>query len=373
MQRLSVLLVSTSYPRNSTDWRARFIADMVEALAARDDLQLALWSPPGEMPPRVQSALTSAEAQFLTGMSDAGGIAHLIRGPKTAAVKHVAKLLSGLRRCYRQTDCDILHINWLQNAIPLPREDRPVLITVLGSDYRLLKIPGMPMLLRWILRGRPVHIAPNADWMTPWLTEIFGDFAVVRAIPFGIEPDWYSIQREESACASGKWLAVTRVTRGKIGQLFEWGTNTFTGNRNLHLLGPQQEQSCNIPSWVHYHGPTFPGALKSDWFPSAAGLISLSQHDEGRPQVMLEAMAAGLPIIASDLPAHRDIIRHGKTGFLVSSQDELQQALEHLSNPANNRLFGDAARSAAMARYGTWQDCAERYMTAYRSLMDNSA
>ena len=373
MQRLSVLLVSTSYPRDSTDWRARFIADMVEALAARDDLQLALWSPPGEIPPSVQSALTSAEAQFLKRMSDAGGIAHLLRESKTTAIQYVTRLLSGLRRSYRQSDCDILHINWLQNAIPLPRDDRPVLITVLGSDYRLLKIPGMPMLLRWVLRGRPVHIAPNADWMTPWLTELFGDFAVVRAIPFGIEQSWYSIKREQSAYASGQWLAVTRVTRGKIGQLFEWGANVFSGDKSLHLLGPRQEHDYAIPSWIHYHGPTFPASLKSEWFPNCAGLISLSQHDEGRPQVMLEAMAAGLPIIASDLPAHRDIIRHGETGFLVSSQEELQKALEHLSDPSTNRRFGDAARAVAIERYGTWQDCAERYMTAYRTLTDNSA
>lgn len=373
MKPFSVLLVSTSYPRDSKDWRARFIADMVDALATREDLHLSVWTPPGILPARAQSALTANDAASLMSLSDAGGIAHLLRGHKTAAIKHVFKLLSGLRRCYRQTDCDLLHVNWLQNALPLPRNDRPVLITVLGSDYRLLKIPGMPLLLRWALRGRPVYIAPNAEWMAPLLEDTFGDIATVSAIPFGIEAGWYSIKREQSAYASGQWLAVTRVTRGKIGQLFEWGSNVFSGNKSLHLLGPRQEHDYDIPSWINYHGPTFPASLKSEWFPKCAGLISLSQHDEGRPQVMLEAMAAGLPIIASDLPAHHDIIRHGETGFLVSSQEELQKALEHLSDPSTNRRFGDAARAVAIERYGTWQDCAERYMTAYRTLTDNNA
>lgn len=373
MKPLNVLLVSTSYPRSAKDWRARFIADMVESLSARDDLRLSVWAPPGDLPKQVRSALTRHDAQFLEQMSDAGGIAHLLRGPKAAAIKHVIDLLSGLRQCYRQTDCDVMHVNWLQNVIPLPRNDKAVLITVLGTDYRLLKMPGMAMLLRWILRGRPVYIAANAEWMTPLLEKSFGDIATVRAIPFGIEAGWYTIKRTESACDSAKWLAVTRVTRGKIGQLFEWGENIFSRNKSLHLLGPRQEDDFNIPPWINYHGPTFPAALQSEWFPHCAGLVSLSQHDEGRPQVMLEAMAAGLPIIASDLPAHRDIIRHGETGFLVSSQEELKKALEHLSDPSHNRLFGDAARAVAIARYGTWQDCAERYMTAYRTLTDNRA
>jgi glycosyltransferase involved in cell wall biosynthesis len=62
-----------------------------------------------------------------------------------------------------------------------------------------------------------------------------------------------------------------------------------------------------------------PRALLEEWFPQAAGLITLSQHDEGRPQVLLEAMAARLPVIASNLPAHRDLIRSGETGMLVDS------------------------------------------------------
>lgn len=367
---MSVLLISTSYPHDDTDWRARFIADMVEALAEREDLQLSLWSPPGKMPQRVRSALTSEDARFLTSLSSTGGIAHILRGSKTAAIRHVWQLLSRLRKCYRRANSDVLHINWLQSALPLPPGDRtPVLITVLGTDYRLLGIPGMCLLLRWILRGRAVRIAPNAEWMVPVLTDKFGDMAAVEAIPFGIESSWYAITRNENASASGKWLAVSRVTRNKIGALFDWGSTTFAGAKSLHLLGPHQEQNMHIPDWVHYHGPSFPEALKSDWFPNAAGLISLSQHDEGRPQVMLEAMAAGLPIIASDLPAHRDIIRHGETGFLVSSREQLRDALDFLSVPDNNLQFGAAARADAIARYGTWQDCASRYRAAYAKLL----
>lgn len=370
MQPLSVQLISTSYPRTSTDWRARFMADMLESLAARNDLQVSIWAPQGELPENVRSTLMPEDGQFLEVITDAGGIAHLLRGSKLSSAKHVIRLLAALRRCYRHSNHDILHINWLQNALSLPIDDhRPALVTVLGSDYRWLSIPGLPFLLRRVLRGRKAHIAPNAEWMVPALESIFGDIAEVSAIPFGIEKGWYTVQRETNAYASNQWLAVTRITSKKIGHLFSWGKDVFGGKTRLSLLGPHQECTLHVPDWVHYHGPTFPEALRSGWFRQAAGLISLSQHDEGRPQIMLEAMASGLPIIASDLPAHRDIIRHGETGFLVSSREELQSAIDLLSVPENNRSFGEAAREAALASYGTWDDCAVRYRTAYARLM----
>jgi glycosyltransferase involved in cell wall biosynthesis len=367
---LSVLLVSTTYPRNAGDWRGRFIADMVESLSRHNDLHLAVWAPPGELPDKVASGLTGEDAFFLEGMSHAGGVAHLLRTSKIRALGKVMELLNRLGKCYRRSNHDIAHINWLQCAIPLPVNDhKPALITVLGSDYRWLSIPGVKQLLRRTLRGRRAVIAPNAEWMAPALQAAFGNLAEIRPIPFGIEHSWYDIRRSGSAAESGKWLAVTRITRGKVGDLFDWGLSAFTASRSLTLLGPHQEDSITIPSWVDYQGATSPEALRTVWFQNAAGLISLSKHDEGRPQVMLEAMASGLPIIASDLPAHRDIVQHGETGFIVSTPDELENALAYLSVSANNVRMGEAARRAALTRYGTWDDCAERYMAAYRDLM----
>ena len=42
------------------------------------------------------------------------------------------------------------------------------------------------------------------------------------------------------------------------------------------------QESADLPDWVNYHGPASPGTLCREWFPSAHGLITLSQHAEGR-------------------------------------------------------------------------------------------
>jgi glycosyltransferase involved in cell wall biosynthesis len=128
--------------------------------------------------------------------------------------------------------------------------------------------------------------------------------------------------------------------------------------------------SLALPPWVHYHGPTHPVELAQNWFPKAAGLITLSQHDEGRPQVMLEAMAAGLPVIASDLPAHRDIIRHKDTGWLAKTRKETLDGLDWLEQPASNNQVGIAAKRWVRNRVGTWDACAARYAALYNRLLE---
>ena len=204
--------------------------------------------------------------------------------------------------------------------------------------------------------------------MEPHLKELFGDCASIACIPFGIDPRWYAVERKIQQ--PPVWLAVTRLTANKLGPLLEWSQPLFEeGVRQLHLFGPMQE-TIELPQWIHYHGPATPEQLVTEWFPRAQGLISLSQHAEGRPQVMLEAMAAGLPIIASQLSAHSDLITHDRTGLLCASQQEYADALAELEQHEANSRIGAAAREWVMQELGTWDDCAARYAHIYRQLQE---
>jgi len=366
---LNVLMASTSYPENAQDWRGRFIANLAAALARRDDIALSLFAPPGELPDNVTAAATPEDARWLERLSRQGGIAHLLRKHRVLAIGAVIQLLARLGRSYRRQQPDVAHVNWLQNALPLWGTRTPALITVLGSDFGLLRLPGMKAALRAVLRQRRAILAPNAEWMRTELEQAFGDIAEIRPIPFGVDAAWFALQRALPADGRHYWLAITRLTRNKIGDLFEWGEGLFGQDRVLHLFGPMQEEMV-LPSWVVYHGPTHPAELLQTWFPRASGLITLSRHDEGRPQVMLEAMAAGLPVIASNLSAHRDIIRHRQTGWLVDSVEEFRAALAALEMPDSNRENGQAARAWIKESIGSWDDCAERYVSAYQCLLE---
>ena len=365
---IRVLMVSTSFPETRQDWPGRFIANMAEAMARRGDVRLALWAPPGEHCEAIESATSSDEAQWLRQLLRLGGIAHLLRASPRRGWMAAVGLLRRLRQVYgRYQDVDVVHVNWLQNALPLWGNDRPAVISVLGNDFGLLRLPGMVAALRVMLRGRRAILAPNADWMADELRRRFGDLAEICPIPFGVDDPWFAVERRVAWEGPRQWVAVTRLTRRKIGDLFEWGAGLFDEQRQLHLFGPMQE-TLTVPDWVYYHGSTHPKALLEEWFPRAVGLVTLSRHDEGRPQVLLEAMAAGLPVVASGLPAHRDLIRSGETGVLVDSRLEFEAALRDVESPAANQSLGLAAREWIKNTIGTWDDCAACYHAAYQAV-----
>lgn len=366
---MRIYFAATMYPRDAADFRGVFIRQMIHALSRLPAVELVAWTPPGDLPSNAVAATTPTEASWLRELLRRGGISHLMRsgGPRAllASITLLRMLAAGYRR---HRDVDIYHLNWLQTALPLPSDGKPVLVTVLGNDLRLLRLPFVRSLLRRTMRGRRVAICPNAEWMAPALHEAFGDVAQVEPVPFGIEPRWYSIERDGSI-ESQRWLVVSRLTSDKLGPLFEWSRPLFEGTgRELHLFGPM-EQQIEIPAWVHYHGPASPRSLADDWFPGARGLITLSRHTEGRPQVMLEAMAAGLPIIASRMPAHATVVADGETGILCDSPDSYAAALEALEDPGTNVRYGGVARTLVADKVGTWDDCARRYRRIHCRLL----
>lgn len=366
---MDVLMTSTSYPIADGGWQGVFIKHLTDSLAKREDLKLKLWSPPGLMPENVDYLCSESESAWLTELIKKGGIAQILRNKGISSVSTTLKLLYLLHGTYHRAGPDtIFHINWLQNALPLLNTKQPALITVLGTDFKLLNLPGMTTALRHVLRCRKTILAPNAEWMLPKLKEKFGDIADIQFIPLGIDDTWYELDRAWHELKTKKWYVVLRITQKKIGPLFDWGSSIFQNNgHELHLVGPLQEPII-LPDWVCYHGPATPQELLERHFPSAAGLITLSQHDEGRPQVILEAMASGIPVIASPIPAHLNIIEHKKTGWIVNNKDDLVKAITSLDNYRTNHEIGVKAKQNVMTDIGTWDDCARRYAAIYQKL-----
>jgi len=78
-----------------------------------------------------------------------------------------------------------------------------------------------------------------------------------------------------------------------------------------------------------------------------ADLLVLPSHREGMPRSILEAMATGLPVVATDIRGCREEVVDGETGLLVPIHDPVRLAdaiLRILDDPEKRRAMGDAGR-----------------------------
>ncbi len=85
---------------------------------------------------------------------------------------------------------------------------------------------------------------------------------------------------------------------------------------------------------------------------SAIDLFCLPSHREGMPRSIIEAMAMGKPVVATNIRGCREEVVHGETGILISPRapDELSDTILHLSeNPEQCRLMGEKGRARAIA------------------------
>jgi glycosyltransferase involved in cell wall biosynthesis len=85
-----------------------------------------------------------------------------------------------------------------------------------------------------------------------------------------------------------------------------------------------------------------------------AHIVCLPSLREGLPTVLIEAAAAGRPIVASDVPGCREVVEHGENGLLVPPGDPaaLAEALALLaSDPALRHRMGAAGRVKAVNRF----------------------
>lgn len=83
---------------------------------------------------------------------------------------------------------------------------------------------------------------------------------------------------------------------------------------------------------------------------SESGMFVLPSAYEGNPKALLEAMASGLPVIASDIAAHRAIITNGENGLIVPSEVvALQEAIKKVAADSNlAKEIGNKARKYIM-------------------------
>jgi glycosyltransferase involved in cell wall biosynthesis len=102
-------------------------------------------------------------------------------------------------------------------------------------------------------------------------------------------------------------------------------------------------------------------------------LAVLPSRWEGMPNAILEAMACGLPCVATRVTGSEDIIQHGINGLLVENEDYQGMAealLLLLQDQERTRIYGTAARKT-IEKYYSLEHIIDKYIDIYRNITDH--
>ena len=100
-------------------------------------------------------------------------------------------------------------------------------------------------------------------------------------------------------------------------------------------------------------------------------IVCLPSYREGVPKTLLEAAACGRPIVATDVPGCREIVRHRENGLLVPPQDSvlLSAALEELiKSPGLRAKMGKCSRNITLTKFSVAQIVSET-LSVYQNLL----
>ena len=196
----------------------------------------------------------------------------------------------------------------------------------------------------------------------------------VRMIPNGVDSDFFTpadaiAMREEGAPL--RILFVGRFQKQKnLTFLFEQLARLSPGTFELHLVGDGPEKThlqglaeqLGIAARITWRGWLSRAAVR-DAYRTADCLANPSLY-EGMPNVVLEAMACGLPVIASKVPGNEEVVLDGETGFLfdLARPNYLLTAIELLIKDRTLASeLGVSGRARAVIEF-SWQRVAQAYV-----------
>ncbi len=268
------------------------------------------------------------------------------------------------------------------------RSGVPLLVTVTGTDVNqdLFDEDGAPIVRR-VLEGASAVSVFDESMAAPILEALPGTAARIVVIP-------QSAVFESPPAGHWPPLATLQRLPGPI-VLFPAGIRKV--KRPAFPLAPLESLRDRHPTLeLIYVGPIiddaegealrrlllgYPwarhlGAVPHNRMPALLELadvvLNCSLSEGGMANSVLEALALGRAVLASDIPGNRTLVENGVTGFLFGGADDLAVKADRLLRDPDLRLrLGTAGRERVSARFGADRET-DGYLAAYSRLVPAS-
>jgi glycosyltransferase involved in cell wall biosynthesis len=243
--------------------------------------------------------------------------------------------------------------------------------------------------VRWIQSVQTTQPYPRWHW---WLQRIVHRFAATIVVPSssvaGAASHWAGIAPEKivvipNAIDPADWPAQSPIPAadprpypvvflGRLDPVKDVPTLVAAAAKigpavHLHIYGNGPDRA-RIADSIASDNVTVHGAVnRPQTALESAGILALPSLAEGFGLVLIEAMAAGVPVVATDVPGIRDVVRDGVTGLLVppGNADALAAAIRRVVGDAGLRKRLIEAARADLPRF-TWPAALGQYRRVLR-------
>lgn len=392
---MRVLHVTTTFPAGPDDATPPFVLRLTEALT-RQDVDCVLLTPSTNQPYRGPESVEAHRFRYapwpwqLLAQQPGGIPAALKSNPWLYLLvpSFLTAMTAAIVRLAR--DAEVIHAHWSINGalavLTQKIHKRPVITTIHGSDHRRAQ-GGSPYarMHRLALRGSAFTVGVSETIQTELERLMPSQAGSFRFIPNGVDFPYYRINPHDRPVGPpGKLLYVGTVIPRK---------GVETAVRALAALDPALPVSLTIAG----DGPerqrltklaadlgvdrkvTFLGAVAPSQIPRLMAehhALILPSYLEGRPSVVLEAMAAAMPILATDIDGTRELVRHGRNGWLFPPGDHksLAQLLTPLlKGEVDHTEAGRLGRKWMEEHKLTWDETARQYQMLYSQVLEEQS
>jgi glycosyltransferase involved in cell wall biosynthesis len=378
---MKVLFVSTSYPIDEDDPRGNHVRVLGRQLAHAGD-QVSVIAPARHGQPRhtdLEGVAITRFAYWPGGGSLNAGVAGIVPALREQPIRaaQIAPLIVSMRRTIHRLSpsADVLHAHWLYPSGVLAvragrKHGKPVVITAHGGDVELAtRHTALSRTVSWAVNNADMTMAVSDD-IARSLVALGGRPDRVVVAPLGVP---LPAETAHLAADPPRFLFVgSLIHRKGIDILLDAADGVDEGVMEIVLVGDGPlrgivESRARVNPTIRPLGAKSPSEVAQLMLSSSS--LVLPSRSEGRPFVIMEAMAAGLPVLATDIPGSRELVHDGLTGLLCEMDAAaLREGMLRLASDAALReRFGKAGRARLISEKLTVEHAAARVRNIYSS------